>query len=95
VTLGQMRQRIDRMDRQLLRLLNRRAAAVVRIGQFKKRRGLPVYDGRREEEVVRRMTRSNRGPLSEESIRGIFRPILRHSRHLQSSAVSTPKGRVR
>jgi len=83
MTLDQLRREVDQVDLQLLRLLNRRAAAVLRIGQFKKRRGLPVYDGRREGAVLRRLMRNNRGPLSQASLRGIFRNILRYSRQLQ------------
>ena len=83
MTLDQLRRRIDRTDLQLLRLLNQRAAAAVRIGQFKKRQGLPVYDGRREGKLLRRLLRKNPGPLSSASVRGIFREILRTSRRLQ------------
>ena len=81
--LSRLRSQIDRIDRQLLRLLNRRAAAAARIGRFKKSRGLPVYDGRREGAVLKRLLRANRGPLPAASVRGIFREILQHSRKLQ------------
>ena len=81
--LQQLRQRIDRIDRQLLALLNRRAAAAVRIGSLKKRQGLPVVDSRREEALLRRLVQANRGPLSHTFVRRIFREILRHSRGLQ------------
>ena len=94
-TLGRLRERIDRVDLQLLRLLNRRAAAAVRIGQLKRKEGLPVYDGRREERLLRRLLRSNQGPLPSASVRGIFRQILRHSRQLQGRAGLLKKERIR
>ncbi len=84
MTLDQLRRRIDRIDLQLLGLLNRRASAARQIGRVKRERGMPVYDGRREGRVLRRLIGSNPGPLSGACVRGIFREILRHSRRLQA-----------
>ena len=52
MTLNRLRQQIDRIDLKLLRLLNRRASAALRIGRLKKKQSLPVYDSRREQEVL-------------------------------------------
>ncbi len=82
--LNRWRKEIDRIDQALLRLLNRRAAAVLQIGRVKKGKGLPVFDGRREERVLRRLFRANYGPLPASSIRQIFRRILKESRSLQT-----------
>ena len=94
MTLDQLRRRIDRIDERLLRLLNQRAEYVLQIGRIKKKHRLPVYDGRREEELLRRLLRKNRGPLSSASVRWIFRQILQVSRQLQSPAVLSRKGRA-
>ena len=83
MTLDPLRRQIDRIDLQLLRLLNRRASAALRIGRIKKKQGLPVYDGKREQAVLGRMVRSNAGPLPASSVKSIFREILRRNRGLQ------------
>ena len=83
MTLDQLRRQIDRIDLQLLRLLNRRAAAVLRIGQIKKSQGLPVYDGQREQQVLLRVSRKDSGPLPPSSVKAIFKEILRRNRGLQ------------
>ena len=83
MTLDRLRSRIDKIDLQLLRLLNRRAAAALEIGRVKKKQGLPVYDSRREKEVLRRLVRQNGGPLPAASVKGIFGEILRRNRGLQ------------
>ncbi len=83
MTLDQLRKQIDRIDLQLLRLLNRRAASALQIGRIKKKHGLPVYDGRREQEVLLRLTRRNAGPLPAASVKAIFKEILRRNRGLQ------------
>ncbi len=84
MTLKQLRKQIDRIDLQLLRLLNRRAALALRIGRVKKDRGLPVFDGKREMAVLDRLMQSNPGPLSKASVREIFGRVLRHNRQIQA-----------
>jgi len=83
MTLDRLRQQIDRIDLQLLRLLNRRASAALRIGRVKKKQSLPVYDGRREQEILLRLIRRNAGPLPAASVKAIFKEILRRNRGLQ------------
>lgn len=68
-----------------MRLLNRRARLAVEVGRIKRGRRLPVFDGRREEAVVRHVIRANRGPLPSSALRTVFRQILRHSRRLEAS----------
>ena len=76
ITLSSVRQRIDRIDRQLLRLLNRRVQLALEIGRIKKRRKWPVFDAARETFVLRHIETSNRGPLSSRAVRHVFQAIL-------------------
>lgn len=86
MSVEQLRRSIDRMDAQLLTLLNRRAALAVRVGRLKKRQGLRLFDPKREGEILRRLTRVNGGPLPPQAIRAIYREILRQVRRLEQSA---------
>ncbi len=52
---------------------------------MKKTQQLPVFDGRREQVVLRELIRANRGPLPIRAIRTIFSAILRASRTLESN----------
>ena len=83
-TITELREDIDRMDRQLVELLNSRAAVVMRIGQIKKMEGLQVEDSSREEDIVKLAEDSNRGPFSRNAINNIFRTIMSESRKLQA-----------
>ena len=83
MTLDQLRLRIDRIDKKLLRLLNQRASAALQIGRVKKQNGLPVFDKKRERAVLGRLVRGNGGPLPASSVKAIFREILRRNRGLQ------------
>ena len=74
--LASVRRRIDRLDAQLLRLINLRARLALEIGRIKKRRKWPVFDPSREAFVLGHVTRSNRGPLSGRAVAHIFQSIL-------------------
>lgn len=76
MTLASLRTRIDRLDAQLLRLVNQRAQLALMIGRIKKRRKWPVFDAAREAAVLGHVTRLNRGPLSPRAVRHVFQAIL-------------------
>ena len=80
------REEIDRIDGELLRLLNRRARLALQIGELKARGGLPVRDAEREREVISRTRVTNGGPLCEGSVARIFRRIIRESRRAEERA---------
>ena len=85
-TLASVRGRIDRLDVQLLRLLNRRVRFALEIGRIKKRRKWPVFDRRREVFVLRRVMRNNRGPLSARAVAHIFQAILGECRRRERAS---------
>ena len=84
--LPSLRKRIDRLDLELLRLENRRAALALLIGRMKRRRKWPVFDAEREAFVLRRVMWANRGPLSAAAIRHIFHAILCECRRRERAA---------
>lgn len=82
MTLNDHRRRIDELDRELVRLLNRRAQMSIQLGQLKKETGLPMRDEAREESILRQVQRANPGPLDGHAIAAIFRAILSESRRI-------------
>jgi len=71
--LGKLRERIDALDSEVLRLLSERAQLAHRIGEIKHGN---IYRPEREAQVLRRIADTNLGPLPEGSIRTIFREIM-------------------
>jgi shikimate dehydrogenase len=61
--IATQRGRIDRLDTEILGLLNERIAAAVRIGAIKKKLGLKILDTGREASVYRHLLNLNRGGL--------------------------------
>ncbi|MCE5336306.1 MAG: prephenate dehydratase [Desulfobacteraceae bacterium] len=81
--LAKYREEIDCIDTDLLRLLNRRMALATDVGRVKASEGLPLFHPQREEAIFQRLSRLNPGPLSEESLRSIYREIFAASRLIQ------------
>ncbi len=82
-TLATLRGEIDRIDKELVTLLNRRAEFALQIGQVKQKQGLEVWSPAREDEVIAKALTSSRGPLPPETLRLIFRELMSGSRALQ------------
>jgi chorismate mutase len=79
----ELRERVDEVDSELIRALNERARIVQEIMALKAESGAPVYDPKREEEILRRVVEMNDGPIYDSSIRDIFELILHRIRDLE------------
>ena len=88
MTIEDWRVEIDKIDAELLRLLNARAEIAVRVGETKRVEGLSVLNRGREREVVARARRANRGPLDDEAVERLFRAVIRESRRLQTQTAA-------
>ena len=82
--LDTFREKIDRIDAQLLTLLNRRAHLAQQIGNTKGKTD-PVYIPGRERAILARLAELNTGPLPDESVQAIYREIISASRALEMS----------
>ncbi len=74
---------MDRIDAQLLRLLNRRARLALAVAAQKRRSRTAIYAPGREQDVLTRVARQNGGPLGGRHVRAIFREIISASRGLE------------
>ncbi|HVA17734.1 MAG TPA: chorismate mutase [Candidatus Dormibacteraeota bacterium] len=90
MTLNDHRRRIDELDRELVRLLNRRAQMSIQLGQIKKETGLPMRDEAREEDIFRLAQRYNPGPLDAQAIVAILECILDESRRVTAELLLEP-----
>ena len=83
-TVSGLRSKIDRLDREIVKLINQRAQYALRIGKIKNSEGQQVYAPAREEEVLARVLELNKGPLSAECVRSIFRELISGSRAVET-----------
>jgi chorismate mutase len=79
----ELRERVDEVDQELILALSERARIVQEIMDLKSEAGTPIYDPRREEEILRRVVERNPGPIYDSSMRDIFELILHRIRDLE------------
>ena len=90
--LDQLRLRLDAIDDQVLALLSERAGAVLDIGDYKRKHGLPIHVPERETNVVNRLQMDNPGPLHGNAIERIYRTIIEEMRKLEEEHVGGAGG---
>lgn len=71
--LGRLRDGIDHIDAEVVRLISERARLAHRIGEIK--HGV-IYRPEREAQVLRRIAELNAGPLADEALQRIVREIM-------------------
>jgi chorismate mutase len=81
--LKSLRKLIDQKNKSMVRLLNRRAGYALRIAEVKRAEGLAIRDDEREKEVLKKVSRYNKGPLSDEALHRIFMCIMEEHRKLE------------
>jgi chorismate mutase / prephenate dehydratase len=84
--LRSLRAQIDKLDHQILKLVNERASVAAEIGRLKNDHGEEIFSPAREEEVLQNVLQQNeknKGPLDAGTVRAVFREIMSGSRALQ------------
>ena len=83
MNLNDLRKEIDRIDEQVLALLNRRAELAQEVGRHKARSRSHYFTPEREQVVFKRLNSLNEGPLDSDAVRAIYREIISASRALE------------
>ncbi len=71
------RAQIDEIDRKIVELINERAVHSLQIRDLKPGAAMGLYDPRREEEILQKVSKFNEGPLYSEHLREIYTTILK------------------
>ncbi len=82
--IASLRRELDKVDREILAAMNRRAELAKEIGKAKETGRQGVYDPVREAEVLRRVVGANSGPLSDEAVQAVYRELISGSRAVQA-----------
>jgi len=81
--LKKYREEINKIDKAMVDLLNKRAVVVMKIKKLKEDKNVPLYDAKREEELINNIVEYNKGPLYNDNIIQIFESILRNVQVLE------------
>lgn len=82
--LEAIRQSIDDIDGQLVKLLEARLALVSQVLAYKQAHQLPVLDENREQALLELVSQRTKNPAYQAPIRATFEDILKHSRAYQA-----------
>jgi chorismate mutase/prephenate dehydratase len=85
MSLQEHRTAIDSLDEQIVQILNERTKHVLEIGAIKLKAGEEIYAPHRELAVLDRVCKLNRGPITNESLRAIYREIMSSALSLEKS----------
>jgi len=76
VNLPEHRKAIDKIDAQIVRLINERTKHVLAIGEIKLKAGEEIYAPHRERAVLQRVCKLNAGPITNDQLRAIYREVM-------------------
>ncbi len=91
MTLEELRNQIDVLDRQLVELLSERARAAQMIGHLKAATQLPVYEPSREKVIYANVRAHNKGPLPDIELTHIYERIIDVMRALQRDELASER----
>lgn len=81
--LKQLRDNIDEIDRQIIRLLEKRFDVVEEIAKLKKNQGLKIEDGDREADVLKNWINAS-SKIETKFLKRLIGSILDYSKYIQS-----------
>jgi len=81
--LDTLREQIDSLDREIVRLLNDRARLGLAAGKVKAQAGRSITDHDREREVLVRVAMANNGPLPQDALLSLYRQLIETIKRLE------------
>jgi len=85
MNIPEHRKAIDKLDAHIVKLLNERTQHVLEIGEIKIKAGEEIYAPHRERVVFQRICKQNKGPMTDESLRAIYREVMSSALSLEKS----------
>jgi chorismate mutase/prephenate dehydratase len=85
--LESLRDEIDKIDTQVVNLLNQRVHTAAEIGKIKTALGVDPYDPAREAQVFSKIEDLSKGPMREDSLKTIYREVISASIALEKELV--------
>lgn len=83
MTLDELRVEIDSIDDKLLELYNQRMEYVHQVGELKNTTGAPIYRPEREQSILNRLKKQNKGKLTDGAIDALFLEMFAVARNLE------------
>jgi monofunctional chorismate mutase len=96
--LQELRREIQKLDTEIVRLIDRRMSIVRQIANLKKGTGLPILDAAREDAVFTHVVNQPHDEIGTDNLKLFYQTILEISRRIQKeildeSTVKQPHGK--
>ena len=87
------RQRINSLDKKLIKILHKRLNISEKVAEYKNQKGYEIFQEDREKELIKsRKKQGLKYNIDEEHIDEIFNAILKESRKKQKQTINKNKG---
>jgi len=83
-----LREKIDKIDEELMELLLERIDLAKKVGDLKKKNNMAVEDKQREWEIIERLTQFAKGQIPKDQLIQIFTPVFRSTKQVQNKEKS-------
>ena len=93
--IADWRQKIDELDRQIVKLISDRASAAQAIGRLKRATELPIYEPTREMTIFENVRKNNPGPLPDMELTHIYERIIDVMRALQRNELASERNALK
>ena len=81
--LSKLRDQIDQADQDLVKALVKRYDLVMEVGRLKREKGPAVFDPKREEQVLDKVTNLAQRPEYEAALRAVYQEIMDQAKRLE------------
>ncbi|RPI75453.1 MAG: chorismate mutase [Ignavibacteriales bacterium] len=83
--LNDLRDEIDKLDKSIVQLLNKRTLYAVFIGKIKNELSIPTYSPEREKDISEKIKSYLEEPLTKSALQRIYERIIDESRAIQKN----------
>ena len=88
--IKQLRNEINKINQEILDLFNRRMDLSAQVAQYKKEHGMPIFDPKREEEIIETVRKNARKEFQCETVE-IFKALMNSSKNYQHKILTSAK----
>ncbi|GAA0076852.1 prephenate dehydratase [Clostridium sp. CTA-5] len=82
--LDDYRKSIDEIDKEIIELFEKRMDVVLKVGEYKKKNNLPIFNKQREDQVIEKNLKHLKNKDYLEETRNFFNRLMKTSRELQA-----------
>lgn len=87
MNLEELRQKINQIDDELIKLLEKRMELVSKVAVYKLKTGKAVLDSKREETILNKVAETVESPVYKDAVVNTFTDVMKHSRAFQERQI--------